>query len=106
MDSLKQWAIQVGLKKFGPSLIRAALAGLTGILLAHSGMLDKYGISYDKATDTIIWHLSALKEWIDLTGLGLIAGLFTVAQHHTVATVTGAPQDGSHQRADDQPKGE
>lgn len=100
---MKDWLINVGIQKAGPSLIRAALAALVGVLLAHANDLSAIGIVYDKTTDTILWHLNSAREWAGTVGLGLIASLFTVAQHHATAAVTGQPQDGTHQRAEDVP---
>lgn len=97
MDNLKTWLVEVGIKKMGPSAIRAALAAFVGYLMAHANLLAQYGIVYDKATDTIFWHLTTLREWADISGLGLIAAAFMAAQHHTVAAVTGAPQTGADQ---------
>lgn len=95
MDSIKSWVINVAIRKMGPSAIRAALAAFVAILVAHAGLLEKFGVVYDQATNTLMLHLSALQEWADVSGLGLIAAAFMAAQHHTVAAVTGAPQTGA-----------
>lgn len=93
---MKDWLINVGLSKFGPSVIRAALAGLTGLLLAHAGVLAKLGVVYDGTAHTVTLHLSALQEWLDVSGLGLIAGILTIGQHHVVAAINGTPQTGGN----------
>lgn len=106
MEAIKLWAINVGLKKMGPSLIRAALAWVIAMVAAHAGMLSTFGIIYDKAAQTITLHLDTLQTWLLGGGLGLLTAALTAAQHHTEATVKGQPQTGDHKRADDLPKGE
>lgn len=78
----------------GPSAIRAGMAALVGLLIAHAEWLAKLGIVYDQATNTVLFHLTTLSVWAGTAGIGLIAALFMGAQHHTVAAITGAPQTG------------
>lgn len=87
-----------------PSLIKGAIAALVGLLLAHQGVLDAIGVSYDAAGRTIDINLDKFTVWLVAGGTGLITALFTAIQHHTVAAVEGKPQDGAHARADDPPK--
>lgn len=94
MNSIKIWLLNVGLRQMGPSAIRAAIAALVGLLVAHSGMLEKLGIVYIAASEDIVIHLTTLKAWLGVTGIGLITALLTAAQHHTVAAVKGEPQSG------------
>jgi hypothetical protein len=97
-EQMKDWIINVGIQKGGPSLIRAALAGLIGILLAHSNQLAALGIVYDKPTDTILWHLTTAREWMGTIGLGLVASMFMVGQHHIEEAIKPAakpPQGGN-----------
>lgn len=91
---MKDWLIEVGLKKLGPSAIRATLAALTGVILAHSNSLSALGIGYDNTTDTIVWHLTTARAWMGTVGLGLLASGFMAVQHHLGAAVSGAPQTG------------
>ena len=90
---MKDWLVNIGLQKLGPSAIRAALAAFIGIVLAHQGMLAKFGVVYDQASNTLSLHLSTLQEWCDVTGLGMIAAALMAIQHHTTAAVTGAPHN-------------
>lgn len=106
MDSIKLWLINVGLKKMGPSLIRAALAFFVGIMAAHAGILATLGVVYDATAKTVTLHIDTLQTWLLGGGLGLITAALTAAQHHTTAAITGQPQDGEHQRAGDPPKGD
>lgn len=104
MDSLKEWIIEVGAKKLVPSLVKGAIAALVGLVLAHQGVLDAIGVSYDAPGRTIDINLDTLTIWLVTCGTGLMTALFTALQHHTEAAVTGQPQDGTHQRATDPPK--
>lgn len=101
MDSLKNWLIEVLLKKMGPSLIKGALAAGLGLLAAHQGVLNGLGITWDPSGHTIDIDLDALGAWALMAGSGSIMALFTGLQHHTVAAIADKPQDGSHERATD-----
>lgn len=108
MDAFKAWLIQVGIKKMGPSLIRAALAWVVALIAAHSGMLETFGVVYDKVAHTVTLHIDTLESWLLGGGLGMITAAFAAAQHHTVASVKGEPQSGDPaleaRRATDPPK--
>lgn len=108
MDSLKEWIIEVAIKKMGPSLVKGAIAALVGILMAHQGLLDALGISYDKPGNTIDINLTTFSVWAVTMLTGGATALFTALQHHTVAAVTGQPQSGDPaketRRVDDPPK--
>ena len=103
MDSFKLWLVNVGLKQMGPSLIRAAVAWAIALVAAHQGMLTTFGVVYDATAHTLTLHIDTLQGWLLGGGLGLVTAFLTAAQHHTTATITGAPQDGSHERATDAP---
>lgn len=94
MEKLKIWAIEVGVKKLGPSAIRAAVAGLVGLLVAHANLLEQFGIVYDSTLKTVTLHLDSLTTWLTVTGLGLITATLRAAQHHGEAVIKGAPQSG------------
>lgn len=108
MDSLKEWIIEVGVKKMGPSLVKGAIAALVGIIAAHQGLLDAIGVSYDAPGRTIDINLDKLTIWLVAGGTGLITAIFTALQHHTMAAVKGEPQSGDPtletRRATDPPK--
>lgn len=101
MDTLKTYLIEVVWKKMGPSLIKGAIASVVGIMLAHQGVLDSLGISYDKPGNTIDINLTALSVWMTALMTGGLTAIFTALQHHTVAAVKDQPQDGAHQRVSD-----
>lgn len=94
MDSFKTWLVEVGWKKMGPSLIKGALAALVGLIAAHQGILASMGINYDANGHTIDIDLDTLSGYVVVCGSGLLTALFTALQHHGVAAVTAAPQDG------------
>lgn len=83
MQALKIWLVQVGIKKLGPSLIRAALAWIVALFAAHAGMLATFGIVYDKVANTLTLHIGTLESWLLGVGLGLITASLAAAQHHT-----------------------
>jgi hypothetical protein len=103
MSSLKEWFIEVAVKKLLPSLAKGAIAALVGIIAAHHGILDAIGVSYDAPGRTIDINLDTLTIWLVTIGTGLMTAAFTAIQHHTAAAVAGQPQDGSHARATDPP---
>lgn len=103
LDSLKMWLIQVGIKKMGPSLIRAALAWVVALIAAHEGLLAAFGIVYDKVAHTLTLHVDTLESWLLGVGLGLITASLAAAGHHAGETVKKAvtpPQEAPS----DQPK--
>lgn len=94
MDSLKLWFLNVALKQMGPSLIRAAIAWVIAMIMAHAGVLAIFGVVYDAATKTITLHLDTLQTWLLGGGLGILTAFLRAGQHHSMAALTGAPQTG------------
>lgn len=45
-DQIKWYFVQIGLKKYVPMGIMAAVASLGMIMAAHAGMLEKWGVTY------------------------------------------------------------
>jgi len=93
MDAIKLWLINVGIKKLGPSFIRAALAWVIALIAAHEGMLATFGIIYDKAANTVTLHIGTLEGWLLGAGLGVITAALTAAQHHTESVITKKPDE-------------
>jgi len=105
MDGLKAWALNVGIKKLAPSLIRAALAWIVTLVAAHQGILSDLGITHDSIANTITLNLNQLQVWLGGAGvLGIIAAFSRGVQHHTEAAITKQPQDGTHIRESDVPQ--
>ena len=92
MEAIKLWIINVGIKKLGPSFIRAALAWVIALVAAHQGILATFGIIYDKAANTLTLHLGTLEGWLLGAGLGVITAALAAAQHHTEAVITKKPE--------------
>lgn len=91
-NSVKMWAIQVGIKKMGPSLVRAALAWILALVAAHEGLLAAFGIVYDQAAKTLILHVDTLESWLLGAGLGLITASLAAVQHHAGTAVEKAKE--------------
>ncbi len=92
MDSLKTWAVEVLIKKMGPSLVKGALAALVGLVAAHQGILASLGITADTHTLTI--NLDTFSNWLLVAGTGGIMALLTAIQHHAAAAIEKKPQSG------------
>lgn len=104
MDSLKTWAVEIGLKKLGPTALASGISALFALMAAHQGLLEQWGITYG------IWplqwsgtppsgHVILIElDTVSTAALTLLAALVTAgmaaAQHHTAAAITGAPQSG------------
>lgn len=98
MDSLKQWLIEVAVKKMGPSAIRGAILGLFGWLMAKEGMLSSFGVVLDQATHTITIHLDQL-NMVLVAGLpAALAAVIKMLNHHADTAVKAIlPQTPSQQ---------
>lgn len=103
MDSLKTWLVEVALKKMGPAFVKGALASLFVYLGAHQGLLNSLGITWDSSGHVLQVDMDMLSAWALTIGSGAIMALFSAAQHHTVATVVGKPQDGDMRKSDTVP---
>ena len=112
MDALKTWLVEVALKKVGPTATAAGISALFGLLAAHQGLLETWGITF--GTWPLQWatqpsgHVIVIE--LDTISTGLIALLvagasafFAASQHHVVAAVTGAPQSGNVRIEPEQP---
>lgn len=110
MEKLKTYFVQVILKNVAPKVSNAVIAAGITFLVAHQEFMEQMGITYypDFAG---VWRGAAptgrlLVIEIDTLGIwggaALIMGataLWAFFQHHTVATVTGAPQSGDKREA-------
>lgn len=109
MNSLKVWAVEIGLKKLGPTALASGISALFALMAAHQGLLEQWGITYG------IWplqwggtppsgHVILIElDTVSTAALTLLAALVTAgmaaAQHHTAAAITGAPQSGDMRTA-------
>lgn len=108
MDSLKTYLIEVVLKKLGPTAAAAGISALFGLLAAHQGLLEAWGITF--GTWPLAWttppsgHVIVIE--LDTISTGLLtllaagaAAFVAASQHHVTAAVTGAPQSGDLRQA-------
>jgi len=93
-EKLKIYLIEVVIKKYGPSFIKGAIGAICTYILAHAGITDAIGLSYDPSDNTITLEISKFTAWAIAGGSGLLMAILTALQHHTEAAVTGAPQSG------------
>ena len=84
---MKDYLIEVILKKMLPSAVRAILAAFTGLLVAHAGVLAKAGVAYDAAAQTVTLHLSTFDDWAVAAGLGLVTAILAMIQHHATQAI-------------------
>lgn len=108
LDQVKWYLVQIGLKKYVPMAVMAAIAALGTYLAAHAGMLESYGVTY--GTWPLNWPVAptgpVLVVELDTLGAKAIAGIaalaavaFRAAQQHT----TGTPVVPGGDRAGDPP---
>ena len=82
MGKLKEWLINVAIKKFGPSAIRGAILGLGSFLAAKEGLLSTFGIVYDKTSHILTVNLDTL-SLLGVAALPAVgAGVIIVLNHH------------------------
>lgn len=109
-DEIKWYFVNIGLKKYVPMGVMAALASFGALMAAHAGMLEKWGITYgnwpiDFGTaptgSCIVVELDTLSK-AAIAGIGsLVAMAMAAAQHHTLPS--GSPTIAGGQRASDPP---
>lgn len=101
MDSLKTYFEEVVIKEIAPSVIRGMFAALVGLIVAHQVVLTRIGMDYDPTTWDLVIHLKKVMAWLTImASTGGLTGLLRLMQHHTVATITGAPQSGDLRKMD------
>jgi hypothetical protein len=96
-DNIKWYLVNLGIKKYVPMGIMAAVAALGTFMAAHAGMLEQYGVTYglwpliwpagqDPSGPCILIELDTLSTATITAVAGLAAILIRVAQHHTTGT--------------------
>lgn len=107
LDQIKWYLVQIGLKKYVPMAVMAAIAAVGTYLAAHAGLLEQYGITY--GVWPINWPTTPTGPCIvlelDTLGTKAIAGIAALAvvvlraaQHHT--TSDGTPMAGGRREED------
>ena len=90
LQNLQNWAVEVLIKKGGPSAVRGALLGLVGFLAAKNGLLAHFGIATVNGITTIDW--SKVSD-LAIAGLPAVAaGVIKILSHHTTEAITGGQQ--------------
>lgn len=109
LENLKWYLVNLGMKKYVPMGIMAAIASFGALMAAHAGMLEQWGITYGNwpisfgtapSGPCIVIEMDTLSK-AAITGIAsLITMAFAAVQHHT----TGTPTVPGGQRATDPPK--
>lgn len=112
MEQLKWYLVSIGLKKYVPMAIMAAIASLGAYLAAHAGLLEQYGVTYGvwplqwptpPSGPCIVLELDTLGAKAIASVAALAAVAIRAAQHHT--TSDGTPLAGGKRADDPPPKG-
>lgn len=85
MDSLKEWLLEVGIKKMGPSALRAGFLAVGGFIAAKAGMFSSFGVVYDKVNHLITIDLNQLNAAATTYLIGSAAAggaLIKMLNHH------------------------
>jgi hypothetical protein len=97
-DTLKTYLMEMGIKKYLPIAVMAGFSALGGLMLAHAGVLEQYGVTYgnwpfhwpvgqEPSGNVILIELDTLSK-AAITGIAALIGiLIRAAQHHS----TGSP---------------
>ena len=109
IDELKWYLVNIGLKKYAPIGVMAALAALGTFMAAHAGMLEQWGVTYGAwpinfgtapTGNCVVIELDTLSK-AEITGIVSLAAIaFRATEHHTL----GAPTVPGGERATDPPK--
>lgn len=128
-DEMKTYFAEVIARKVVPAAIASGIAAVMTFLLAHTEILQKYGITVwnnfagifppgqAPTGDILIVEFDTLKKGTAALAIMGVTAFMAWLTHHSVATVTGAPQSGDKrveeptplvggERKDDPPKGE
>lgn len=79
---MKDWLIDVLLKKFGPSALRGAVLAVGTFLVAKHDLLAPLGIVYDQATHILTVNFDTFSMWGSILIVSSGAGLIKVLNHH------------------------
>ncbi len=77
---MKDWLIQVVVKKFGPSALRAGVVALLTAITAYSGVLEQWGVIVDKVARTITIHFDTMEVVVLGLVMAMLGGTVKVAQ--------------------------
>jgi len=105
MESIKDYLLSVGLKKYAPTVMLSVMGALGTLLVAHEGLLEPWGVNYIAswnaawlATHPISGPILLIE--LDTTSTAAIAavvGLITLwsraTEHHVVAPIVNPPKE-------------
>lgn len=105
MEKMKTYFVEVVLKNVAPKVTNAVIAAGITFLVAHQEFMQQMGITYygnfagvwNGAAPTgrlLVIEIDTLGIWGGAALVMAATALWAFFQHHTVATVTGAPQSG------------
>lgn len=94
MRALKEWVLEIGIKKLGPSAIRGAILGLSGWLVTKQNLLAAFGVISDAAAHTTTIHWDQFSTALIVGLPAITAAAVKLLNHHAVATIKGEPQSG------------
>lgn len=111
LEQLKWYIVNVGVKKYAPVGLMAAMTSLGTLMAAHEGMLEQWGVNYIASWSPQWLSTHAISGPIilielDTTSTAVLAGVIALiavmsrmGEHHT----TGTPAVPGGQRASDPP---
>ena len=109
LEELKWYLVNIGMKKYVPMGVMAALASFGALMAAHAGMLEQWGITYGNwpinfgtspSGPCIVVELDTLSKSA-ITGIvSLITMAVAAVQHHTTPVYSSVP---GGQRSTDPP---
>lgn len=97
LETIKEYLIQVGLKKYAPIAAMAGLTALGTFMAAHAGMLESWGVTYgnwpfvwptgsEPSGPCILIELDTTSTAAIAALVGLVTMMMRGTEHH-VATV-------------------
>ena len=89
MEKLKEWVIEVAVKKLAGSAIRAAALGILGWLMVRNDLLVTWGIVSDAAAHTTTIYWDKLSGALIVGLPALIAIVIKLFQHTATSVVKG-----------------
>lgn len=111
LENLKWYMVKIGLKKYVPMGVMAALTWLGTYMAAHAGMLEQWGVTYgtwpltwpagqQPSGDVMLIEFGTLSK-AAIAGIAAVAGIvIRASQHHTTGEV-GIP--GGERKEEDPP---
>jgi hypothetical protein len=86
---MKEWLMEVVVKKMGPSALRGAVLGVFGWLMARQGLLDSFGVVSDAANHTTTVYWDKLSTALIVALPALLAAVIKLVNHHTETALSG-----------------